>query len=159
MPSGVLGRTHRCHISRGSEGSCCAILRSEATPGAHPRFVRIRHRQTKSAAAPRLAAQLTPRPLPTLAVRSLRTGIKGVRHARYGLTQLKGASSGADFGFWHLSPREKRRRLGRFRDRRRFMRAKSLERRLLAARLPPNSPPNQHLRSLGGVYLPVNPAV
>ena len=36
-----------------------------------------------------------------------------------------GASSGADFGFWHLSAREKRRRLGRFPDRRRFMGAKS----------------------------------
>jgi hypothetical protein len=36
-----------------------------------------------------------------------------------------GASSGADFGFWHLSAREERRRLGRFLDRRRFMGAKS----------------------------------
>ena len=35
-----------------------------------------------------------------------------------------GASSGADFGFWRLSAREKRRRLGRFPDRRRFMGAK-----------------------------------
>ena len=36
-----------------------------------------------------------------------------------------GASSGADFGFWHLSAREERRRLGRFRTRGRFMGAKS----------------------------------
>ena len=36
-----------------------------------------------------------------------------------------GASSGADFGFWHLSVREERRCLGRFPDRRRFMGAKS----------------------------------
>ena len=39
-----------------------------------------------------------------------------------------GASSGADFGFWHLSAREKRRRLGRFRGGGRFMGANFTQR-------------------------------
>ena len=52
-----------------------------------------------------------------------------------------GASSGADFGFWHLSAREKSRRLGRFRDRRRFMDANITQRTILVVCIhPPASP-------------------
>ena len=52
-----------------------------------------------------------------------------------------GASSGADFGFWRPSAREQRRRLGRFRDRRRFMGAKITQRTILVVCIhPPASP-------------------
>ena len=52
-----------------------------------------------------------------------------------------GASSGADFDFWRLSAREERRRLGRFRDRRRFMGAKITQRTILVVCIhPPASP-------------------
>ena len=52
-----------------------------------------------------------------------------------------GASSGADFGFWRLSAREERRRLGRFRDRRRFMSAKITQRTIPVVCIhPPASP-------------------
>jgi hypothetical protein len=39
------------------------------SPGNYASFVQIWHRQTKHAAAPHRAAQLTPRPLPTLSAR------------------------------------------------------------------------------------------
>jgi hypothetical protein len=39
------------------------------SPGKYAPFVQIWHRQTKHAAAPHRAAQLTPRPLPTLSAR------------------------------------------------------------------------------------------
>ncbi len=59
-------------FSRLSEETCCAISwpeLSRPTPRIFAPFVQIRHRQTKPAAAPRRAAQLTPRPLPTLSAR------------------------------------------------------------------------------------------
>jgi hypothetical protein len=59
-------------ISRLSAETCCAISwpeLSRPTPRIFAPFVRIRHRQTKPAAAPRRAAQLAPRPLPTLSAR------------------------------------------------------------------------------------------
>ena len=52
-----------------------------------------------------------------------------------------GASSGADFGFWRLSAREKSRRLGRFRDRRSFMYAKSTQRTILVGSIHPRASP------------------
>ena len=52
-----------------------------------------------------------------------------------------GASSGADFGFWRLSAREKSRRLGRFRDRRRFMGAKITQRTILVFCIHPSARP------------------
>ena len=54
-----------------------------------------------------------------------------------------GASSGPDFGFWHLSAREERRRLGRFRDRGRFMGVKSTQRTILVV----------------SIHLPASPAI
>ncbi len=69
-------------------------------------------------------------------------GIKGVQRSRYGPTQPIGVSLGADFGFHYLSARWKiLRRLGRFRDRRRFMNAESTQRTIcVAASHPPASP-------------------
>ena len=52
-----------------------------------------------------------------------------------------GASSGADFGFWRPSAREKSRRLGRFRDRRRFMDANITQRTILVASIHPRASP------------------
>ena len=57
-----------------------------------------------------------------------------------------GASSGADFGFchwafWRLSAREKSRRLGRFRDRRRFMDANITQRTILVVCIHPRASP------------------
>ena len=52
-----------------------------------------------------------------------------------------GASSGADFGFWRLSAREKSRRLGRFRDRPRFMDANITQRTILVVCVHPRASP------------------
>jgi hypothetical protein len=52
-----------------------------------------------------------------------------------------GASSGADFGFWRLSAREKSRRLGRFRDRRRFIGANITQRTILVVCIHPRASP------------------
>ena len=52
-----------------------------------------------------------------------------------------GASSGADFGFWRLSAREKSRRLGRFRDRRRLMGANITQRTILVVCVHPRASP------------------
>ena len=52
-----------------------------------------------------------------------------------------GASSGADFGFWHLSAREKRRRLGRFRGGGRFMGANITQRTILVVCIHPRASP------------------
>ena len=82
---------HTRGISRVSAGSCCAISWPEVgrpTPRIFAPFVQSRHRQTKPAAAPCRAAQLAPRPLPTLASR-LGLCIKVARRARYGPTQPK----------------------------------------------------------------------
>jgi hypothetical protein len=119
---------HTSGISRVSAGSCYAISWPEVcrlAPGAHPRFVQVRHRQTKPATALCLATQLAPRPLPTLTAcchGNLNTALKGASvqsaSARYGPTQSNGASSSADFGFLRLSAREERCRLSKFGDRR-----------------------------------------
>jgi hypothetical protein len=52
-----------------------------------------------------------------------------------------GASSGADFGFWRPSAREKSRRLGRFRDRLRFMDANITQRTILVVCIHPRASP------------------
>ena len=52
-----------------------------------------------------------------------------------------GASSGADFGFWRPSAREKSRRLGRFRDRRRLMGANITQRTILVVCIHPRASP------------------
>ena len=55
--------------------------------------------------------------------------------------QPHGSSSGAGFGFWHLSARVGTRRLGRFRYRRRFICVKSMRRTMLIGAInPPASP-------------------
>ena len=72
-----------------------------SAPGKSAPFVQIRHRQTKPAAAPCRASQLSPRPLPTLEAR-LRVDIKGVRSARYGPTQPKRGVVGCRL--WLLAP-------------------------------------------------------
>ena len=95
---------HTGCISRVSAETCCAISwpeLSRPTPRIFAPFVRIRHRQTKPAAAPRRAAQLAPRPLPTLASR-LRLCIKVARRARYGPTQPKRGVVG--WRLWLLAP-------------------------------------------------------
>ena len=110
------------------------------SPGNYAPFVQIRHRQIKHAAAPRCASHITARPLPKM---SARLGIiaQGVRHVRYGPALPNGSSSGAGFGFWHLSAREERRLLGRFRYRRRFICIKSMRRTILVGAIhPPASP-------------------
>ena len=95
---------HTSGISRGSAGSCCAISWPEVgrlTPRISAPFVQIWHRQTKPAAAPCRAAQLAPRPLPTLASR-LGLCIKVARRARYGPTQPKKGVVGCRL--WLLAP-------------------------------------------------------
>ncbi len=122
MTQGCSG-PHTGGISRVSAETCCAISwpeLSRPTPRICAPFVRIRHRQTKPAAAPRHAAQLTLRPLPTVAS-LLWTCVQCVERARYGPAHPNGASSGGAFGFWRLSAREGSRRLGVFRDGGRFM--------------------------------------
>ena len=52
-----------------------------------------------------------------------------------------GALSGADFGFWRPSAREQRRRLGRFRDRRRFMGAEITQRTIRVVCIHPHASP------------------
>ena len=55
--------------------------------------------------------------------------------------QPHGSSSGAGFGFWHLSARVGTRRLGRFRYRRRLICVKSMRRTMLIGAInPPASP-------------------
>ena len=103
-------------------------------------FVQICHRQTKPAAAARRAPQLIPRPLPTLEPR-LGVYINGVRSARYGQRHRTGASSGADFGFWRPSAREKCRRLGRFRGRGRFRCTSSTQRTIFVVCIHPRASP------------------
>ncbi len=62
---------------------------------------------------PRRASHITARPLPTLAAR-LGIIVQCVKHVGYVPAQPHGSSSGAGFGFWHLSARVGTRRLGRF---------------------------------------------
>ena len=64
-------------------------------------FAQIWHRQTKPAAAPRRAAQITPRPLPTSGTR-LGMDTQGVQSARYGPTQPKMGVVGCRL--WLLAP-------------------------------------------------------
>ena len=52
-----------------------------------------------------------------------------------------GASSGADFGFWRLSAREERRRLGRFRGRGRFRCTSSMQRTIFVVCIHPRASP------------------
>jgi hypothetical protein len=104
-------------------------LSSAEAPGRAP-FVRIQHRRTKLAlaAAPRRASHLIPRPLPKLANTRFGIVVSGLKHVRCGPALQRGSSLGASFGFWHLSAREDRRRLGRFQHRERLQGAKSTRR-------------------------------
>ena len=95
---------HTGGTSRLSAETCCAISwpeLSRPTPRIFAPFVRIRHRQTKPAAAPRRAAHITPRPLPTSDTR-LEMDIKGVQSARCGPTQPKRGVVGCRL--WLLAP-------------------------------------------------------
>jgi hypothetical protein len=117
---------------------------SRPAPGAHSRFVQIWHRQTKPAAGPRRASHitkdLTTRPLPKLSAR-LGIIVYGVHGVRCGPALPHGSSSGAGFGFWHLSAREDRRLLGRFRYRRWFIGIKSTRRTILVRAIHPLASP------------------
>jgi hypothetical protein len=102
-------------------------------------FVQICHRQTKPAATPRRAPQLTPMPLPTQLALEWTFMVSEV--PGMGQRNRTGASSSADSGFWRPSAREKRRRLGWFRDRGTFMEAKTMQRTILVVGIhPPASP-------------------
>ena len=95
---------HTGGISRLSAETCYAISwpeLSRPTPRIFAPLLRIRHRQTKPAAAPRRAAQITPRPLPTSGTR-LGMDTKGVQSARYGPTQPEMGVVGCRL--WLLAP-------------------------------------------------------